>query len=581
MGIFDNRGMYRGYELNPSIPAGFVLNPFNNIQNKGETLYKDLSTFSFPNQSFSDNPIIGENKFTNVFAGGRSLLDNIYGRSADRDYKINTPNVVRMANANTSGLFRNRTPTKSSGAFVDPNIDNPLLRNYPQLRDQINNVYSRIPENQRKFVTVQDGKVVFDLPEEFEFGNPNTTTNQTENVTSNIPQFNTEQEYLKASGLLDQQRKQPTTTTGTSQNTSAKKRKGLLDQFKDFVKSDYGTDFAMGLLQQSGYSTMPQTLGQAIGMADEYATNKSLAREELDIKRQAAQKKNVDKKDFAYIVKNPNDGSIYNAYQTDSGIVVDVNGKDKPFRNNMFGGELPAEISTVGNLGDTNISGNAFIKIKSDLETTENQLQKIARYMENVDTAPQGMEKLATQFNTYIKTILADNDLNPQELKQAIIAGEFQGLIGANRVEVVGGGVMTEQDAARIMLALGGDPANIATNPDVVIGLMSNIFAEKYNTYKDALETYNINVTSGGFTNYPKKELIKFNDNFLETINPQKLLELDLSDIPNFSKNQLFRLLRNNTDANGEVIEERFSNLEISQIIELAKKYNIEIDLGE
>ena len=581
MGIFDNRGMYRGYELNPSIPAGFVLNPFNNIQIKVKLSTKDLSTFSFPNQSFSDNPIIGENKFTNVFAGGRSLLDNIYGRSADRDYKINTPNVVRMANANTSGLFRNRTPTKSSGAFVDPNIDNPLLRNYPQLRDQINNVYSRIPENQRKFVTVQDGKVVFDLPEEFEFGNPNTTTNQTENVTSNIPQFNTEQEYLKASGLLDQQRKQPTTTTGTSQNTSAKKRKGLLDQFKDFVKSDYGTDFAMGLLQQSGYSTMPQTLGQAIGMADEYATNKSLAREELDIKRQAAQKKNVDKKDFAYIVKNPNDGSIYNAYQTDSGIVVDVNGKETPFRNNMFGGELQAEISTVGNLGDTNISGNAFIKIKSDLETTENQLKKIARYMENVDSAPQGMEKLATQFNTYIKTILADNDLSPQELKQAIISGEFQGLIGANRVEVVGGGVMTEQDAARIMLALGGDPANIATNPDVVIGLMSNIFAEKYNGYKDALETYNINVTSGGFTNYPKKELIKFNDNFLETIDPQKLLELDLSDIPNFSKNQLFRLLRNNTDANGEVIEERFSDLEISQIIELAKKYKIEIDLGE
>ena len=464
--------------------------------------------------------------------------------------------------------------------FIDPNIDNPLLRNYPQLRDQINNVYSKIPEDQRKFVSVQNGQVVYNLPEELEFDS-NITSKQTENVPSNIPQYNTEEEYLKASGLLDQQRKQPT-TTGTSQDTSEKKRKGLLDQFKDFVKSDYGTDFAMGLLQQSGYSTMPQTLGQAIGMADEYATNKSLAREELDIKREAAKKKNVDKKDFAYIVKNPNDGSIYNAYQTDSGIVVDVNGKETPFRNNMFSGELQAEISTVGNLSDTNLTGNAFIKIKSGLETTENQLKKIARYMENVDSAPQGMEKLATQFNTYIKTILADNDLSPQELKQAIIAGEFQGLIGANRVEVVGGGVMTEQDAARIMLALGGDPANIATNPDVVIGLMSNIFAEKYNTYKDALETYNINVTSGGFTNYPKKELIKFNDNFLETINPQKLLELDLSDIPNFSKNQLFRLLRNNTDADGgEVIEERFSDLEISQIIELAKKYNIEIDLGE
>ena len=527
-------------------------------------------------------------KNAKVYNMGRSLLDNIYGASSDPSIQASPPSRFRPRmmvgyGQNQTGFSIPRIFTNTDRSqFVDPNIDNPLLRNYPQLRDQINNVYSRIPENQRKFVTVQDGKVVFDLPEEFEFGNPNTTTNQTENVPSEISQtgFASQGQELASQGLLSQQRKQPTTTS-TSQDTSAKKRKGLLDQFKDFVKSDYGTDFAMGLLQQSGYSTMPQTLGQAIGMADEYATNKSLAREELDIKREAAKKSNVDKKDFAYIVKNPNDGSIYNAYQTDSGIVVDVNGKETPFRNNMFGGELQAEISTVGNLGDTNISGNAFIKIKSDLETTENQLQKIARYMENVDTAPQGMEKLATQFNTYIKTILADNDLNPQELKQAIISGEFQGLIGANRVEVVGGGVMTEQDAARIMLALGGDPANIATNPDVVIGLMSNIFAEKYNTYKDALETYNINVTSGGFTNYPKKELIKFNDNFLETINPQKLLELDLSDIPNFSKNQLFRLLRNNTDADGEVIEERFSDLEISQIIELAKKYNIEIDLGE
>jgi len=361
-------------------------------------------------------------KNAKVFRGGRSLLDNFYGASSDPSIQASPPSRFRPQmmvgfGQNQTGFSIPRIFTNTDRSqFVDPNIDNPLLRNYPQLRDQINNVYSRIPENQRKFVTVQDGKVVFDLPEEFEFGNPNTTTNQTENVPSNIPQFNTEQEYLKASGLLDQQRKQPTTTTGTSQDTSEKKRKGLLDQFKDFVKSDYGTDFAMGLLQQSGYSTMPQTLGQAIGMADEYATNKSLAREELDIKREAAKKKNVDKKDFAYIVKNPNDGSIYNAYQTDSGIVVDVNGKDTPFRNNMFGGELQAEISTVGNLSDTNLTGNAFIKIKSGLETTENQLKKIARYMENVDSAPQGMEKLATQFNTYIKTILADNDLNPQEL---------------------------------------------------------------------------------------------------------------------------------------------------------------------
>ena len=574
MSTIDNRGMYRGYELNPNKPAGFVLNPFNNIQHKGETLYKDLSTFSFPNQSFSNNPIIGENKFTNVFAGGRSILDNVYGRSADRDYRINTPNVVRMANANTTGLLRNRTPTKSSGAFVDPNINDPLLRNFPELRDSINRVYSQIPEDQRKFVTVQDGKVVFDLPEEYEMGTPN----QTEKVPSNIPQFDTEQEYLKASGLLDQQGKQPTSGLLGNEEKTKKETKGLLDTAKDFVGSTYGRNFAMGLLRASGYSSSPKTLGQIIGEADEYATNKALAKEELDIKRGNANKKDSR---FAYIVKDPNTGNIYNAYDTKDGIVVDVNGKRQPFNNNMFGGELPANITTVGNLGDTNITGNAFIKIKGDLETQENSLIKLVEYMENVESAPRGMEKLATQFGTYMKTILGENNLTPQQLKQKILAGEFQGLIGANRVEVVGGGVMTEQDAIRIIDALGGDPASISTNPEVVIGLMSKVFAQKYNGYKDLLETYNINVTSGGFTNYPKKELLGFNDNFLQILDPNKVLALDLQNIPDFSENQLFRLLRNNTDQNGDVIEDRFTSDQIADIIALAKTYGIDLKLED
>ena len=543
MGIFDNRGMFRGFTVNPN-----------------------TGTFTPPIMGYTNTPIPMPKNAT-VFNRGRSALDNVYGMSTDRKIAANPPSLVRTANAMTTGMFNNRMPTKSSGAFVDPNFDNPIVRNFPQ--------FAKIPVDQRQFIKFKDGKFVFELPEELEMG----TQNETTNVPTNIPQFNTEEEYLKASGLLNQQVKQPTTTTDTSQDTSEKKRKGLLDQFKDFVKSDYGTDFAMGLLQQSGYSPMPQTLGQAIGLADEYATNKGIAREELDIKRKEAGKKSDS--DFAYIVKDPNTGNIYNAYDTDDGIMVDVDGQKKPFRNNMFGGELSANITTVGNLGDTNITGNAFIKMKGELETQENSLTKLVEYMQNVDSAPIGMEKLATQFGAYMKTILGDNNLSAEQLKQKIIEGEFQGLIGANRVEVVGGGVMTEQDAARIMLALGGDPASISTNPDVVIGLMSKIFAQKYNSYKDALETYNINVTSGGFTNYPKKELLEFNDNFLQILDPSKVLALDLQELPNFSKNQLFRLLRNNTDAEGDVIEDNFSAIEISQIIELAKKYGINLKYEE
>ena len=586
---------YSGYTISPytgKVPpfgGGVITDPFNEhirkrIGTSGKTYYgttDSIADFTTPKQGYSDELIplpSYAGAFEPIYAGGRSLLDNIYGYSTDRDFQINTPNVVRMKNANTTGLFKNRKPTKSSGAFVDPNINNPLLRNFPELRDSINRVYSQIPEDQRKFVTVQDGKVVFNLPEEYEMGDPNITTNQTENVPSNIPQFDTEQEYLKASGLLDQQEKQPTTGLLGNEEETKKQTKGLLDTAKDFVGSTYGRNFAMGLLRASGYSSSPKTLGQIIGEADEYATNKALAKEELDIKRGNANKKDSR---FAYIVKDPNTGNIYNAYDTKDGIVVDVNGKRQPFNNNMFGGELPANITTVGNLGDTNITGNAFIKIKGDLETQENSLIKLVEYMENVESAPRGMEKLATQFGTYMKTILGENNLTPQELKQKILAGEFQGLIGANRVEVVGGGVMTEQDAIRIIDALGGDPASISTNPEVVIGLMSKVFAQKYNGYKDLLETYNINVTSGGFTNYPKKELLGFNDNFLQILDPNKVLALDLQNIPDFSENQLFRLLRNNTDENGDVIEDRFTSDQIAEIIALAKTYGIDLKLED
>jgi len=524
-----------------------------------------------PINPLTNQPLpIGPN--SRAFVGGRSLLDNIYGASSDPSIQANPPsrfrtNMMSGFSFNPDiGQGKRRTFTnRDMSQFVDPNIDNPLLRNYPALR--------KIPENQRQFAKIVDGKVVLDLPEEMEMG----TQNQTDKVSSNIPQFDTEQEYLKASGLLDQQEKQPTTGLLGNEEETKKETKGLLDTAKDFVGSTYGRNFAMGILRASGYSTSPKTLGQIIGEADEYATNKELAQEKLDIEKMKANKLGGGQ-EFAYVVRDPNTGKVYNAFKTKNGEVsVDVDGVKKPFRTDMFGGEVPAQISTVGNLGNTNITGNKFFELGTQIETYENQLGKLAKYMQNMKNAPVGMEKLATQFGAYMNTILGKNDLTPEQLKQRILEGEFQGLIGANRLEVVGGGVMTEQDALRIILALGGDPSSISTNPEVVISQMSTIFGEKYNLYKNALDVYNLNVTQGGFAGYPKKEEIKFNDFFLQTLNPSTSLALNLTEIPEFTESMLLRLLEQNLDSEGEVIEDAFSIEEKQQIIKRAKELGIDI----
>ena len=524
-----------------------------------------------PINPLTNNPIpMGPN--SKAFIGGRSLLDNIYGASSDPSIQANPPsrfrtNMMSGYSFNPDiGQGKQRTFTnRDMSQFVNPNIDNPLLRNYPALR--------KIPDSQRQFAKIVDGKVVLDIPEEMEMGTPN----QTEKVPSNIPQFDTEQEYLKASGLLDQQEKQPTTGL-LNKEPETKETKGLLDMAKDFVSSDYGRNFALGMLGASGYSKMPKSLGQIIQEADQYATNKALAKEELDIKKDNANKKDSR---FAYIVKDPNTGNIYNAYDTKDGIVVDVNGQNQPFRNDMFGGERKATISNVGNINDQDITPNKMLALSQDITNKENQLVNLSRYMENVDNSYVGMEKLAVQFKTMMKTILNDYDLTPQELNQKLLDGQFAGLIGQNRLEIVGGGVMTEPDALKIMTALGGDPSNIDTNPTVAIGLMSNIFEQKYRTYANELELYNINASAGGFTNYPKKEAITFNDNFLGVLDPSRLLSLDLAKIPEFTEKQLFRLLSNNTDIDGNVIEERFTSDQIADIIALAKVYGINLKLED
>ncbi len=543
-----------------------------------------FSMNNLPINPFTNKPIpMGVN--SRAFVGGRSLLDNVYGASNNPSIQANPPSRFRtdmMSGYKTSpnssfGVRRN--PTRSSGAFVDPNINDPLLRNFPEQRETINNIYSKIPKDQRKYVKVQDGQVFFDLPEELEMG----TQDQTEKVPSNIPQFNTEEEYLKASGLLNQQGNK-TEKKGLLNLPNEEKPKqgfqGLLDKAVQFATSDFGRDFFMNI--DDDYSTTPKSFLSRISNGYNVAKANEREREKLDIERTKANKLGGDQ-NFAYIVTDPNTGNKYNAFvdRKNGRVLVNVDGEKKAWSPGMFGGEVPAEISTVSNLGKSDLTGNVFIKEKRELTTFEEDLTKLTKFMENVDNGPVGMEKLATQFSSYLNTILGKNDLTPQELRQKVLEGDFQALIGANRIEVVGGGVMTEQDAIRIIKALGGDPADISTNPEAVITEMSKIFAQKYNTYKDALETYNINVTSGGFGAYPKKKLIEFNDNFLNILSPDQALRLDLTQIPDFSKTQLLRLLDLNLNSDGEVIDDAFTDIQKEQIIALAKTFNLELDFDE
>jgi hypothetical protein len=258
----------------------------------------------------------------------------------------------------------------------------------------------------------------------------------------------------------------------------------------------------------------------------------------------------VDDKNFAYIVTNPNTNEKYNAFATKDGRVeVNIPQADgtiigTQYTPDMFGDDTIANITTVGNLGKRDLSIGQFLKVRKSVVDDEKSLRKLATFITREEGLAQGMEKLVDQFATFTKTLQDGNDLTDRELAQAVQEGTLQGLIGAFRLEVVGGGVMTEQDAIRILTAIGGDPANLTRNKEAAISLLSNIFAEKHQLYQDNLLVYNNE--RGAFTGYDKKEPFELNDYQKNIFDANALLQIDVNAIPQMT---LFQLQRVNLES--------------------------------
>jgi len=250
----------------------------------------------------------------------------------------------------------------------------------------------------------------------------------------------------------------------------------------------------------------------------------------------------ASRKDFRYIITDPNTNKKYNAFDTQDGqVVVKLDdGTEVPYSNEMFGDGTQAILSTVGNLSRSQLTLPQFLSIKAEVEKSEVQLEKLGQFISRNENLPQGAEKILNQLQSTFKTIFTENKLTNEEFIQRLQEGTFQGLIGANRLEIVGGGVMTEQDAARIMLALGGDPASAFTNKEVATSLISNVLADKYRAYEQNLENYNNEVSS--FSGYKSKKGFELTKTQKEFFDANALLRLDLDSINDMTKEQIGRL---------------------------------------
>ena len=140
-----------------------------------------------------------------------------------------------------------------------------------------------------------------------------------------------------------------------------------------------------------------------------------------------------------------------------------------------------------------------FKTLRDELNADEVSMRNYASYLKNIEKANSGVGRLADDFTAYIKTFLSTNakefGLDEEELALKIAQGQMQGLLGSARIETVGGGVMTEQDALRVIQNLGGN-VNALQSKAVVKAQITRMFAQKYKGYEKNILEYNNAVNS-------------------------------------------------------------------------------------
>ncbi len=233
---------------------------------------------------------------------------------------------------------------------------------------------------------------------------------------------------------------------------------------------------AAALLQAGGPQTRPVGTGQAVGMGIEAMLKQQNEMDKLkkvSARGFEARGPIVRKGTNEYLgegVFNPTSGQMM--LSTPGGEIIPLPADAEPTVKSALSGER--------------LSGNQMVKLAGEVRSSENSLKKLNKYLGTQGGTNQGFERLGDTFLTRLKTLFGE-DLTAEELNLAVAQGQMQAILGGLRVATVGPGVMTEQDAERVVAAIGGRP-DALQNPAVMGQLIRDAFEFQYNLYEQQYE---------------------------------------------------------------------------------------------
>lgn len=179
---------------------------------------------------------------------------------------------------------------------------------------------------------------------------------------------------------------------------------------------------------------------------------------------------------------------------------------------------MPHDARPVTPSAGASLNRAAFNKLENEFLANNEGLRKMDSYLGTVENSEQGWALAADKFMASMKTLMDSGELTPGEFATREGQAKLQGLLGANRIEVVGPGAMTEYDAGRVLSALGGD-VNMWRNKEVVARVLKDLYEEKRRRsvqFRDQLVSSGT-VYGKGPADYVIPEAVNFNKNTAPT----------------------------------------------------------------
>ena len=170
--------------------------------------------------------------------------------------------------------------------------------------------------------------------------------------------------------------------------------------------------------------------------------------------------------------------------------ISNIHNADK-FAEFLKGNKIITTQQLSAELGETSIKRDNLVKFVKDIREQERGIRKLDNYVVALDNSPQGIERFATRMKSFVKQLATKNKLTEGEVMLQLANGQLQGLLGSSRLEVLGGGVMTEYDAQRVIQYLGGDVDSFQSIQKVKMA-MQKLLEEKKSRYNKDLESYSL-----------------------------------------------------------------------------------------